>query len=146
MLKAISLKQPFASLVVMGAKKYETRGFYTRHRGRLLIHASLSKDENNLSLCLNEPFRKFVDGINGFYKLPFGKIIGEVMVEDVFATETIRPKIKDTDELLFGDYSIWRYAWRLVRPVVYKDPVYCRGNVGLFDVPTDVLVQLNIRA
>ena len=42
-MKVLSLLQPWATLVVLGAKKYEVRGWQTAYRGPLLIHASAKK-------------------------------------------------------------------------------------------------------
>jgi hypothetical protein len=39
-IKCISLWQPWASLVAVGAKRIETRGWATAYRGRLGIHAA----------------------------------------------------------------------------------------------------------
>lgn len=39
-MKAISLWQPWASLVAVGAKKIETRSWATKYRGSLAIHAT----------------------------------------------------------------------------------------------------------
>ena len=39
-IKAISLWQPWANLIAVGAKKYETRSWKTNYRGALLICAS----------------------------------------------------------------------------------------------------------
>lgn len=40
LLKAITLLQPWASLVAMGAKTIETRPYATQYRGPLAIHAA----------------------------------------------------------------------------------------------------------
>ena len=42
-MKALSIKEPFASLIANNIKKIETRSFKTNYRGKLYIHASLSK-------------------------------------------------------------------------------------------------------
>ena len=39
-MKCLSLWQPWASLVVIGAKRFETRSWPTNYRGPLLIHAA----------------------------------------------------------------------------------------------------------
>lgn len=39
-MKALSLDQPYASLLVMGIKQIETRGWNSKHRGELAIHAT----------------------------------------------------------------------------------------------------------
>ena len=49
-MKVISVLQPWASLIVMGAKKIETRSWQTKYTGELLIHASLGKSREGLAL------------------------------------------------------------------------------------------------
>ena len=45
-MKVLTIKQPWASLIVNGHKKYEFRSWKTKYRGKILIHAgkSLEKD------------------------------------------------------------------------------------------------------
>lgn len=49
-LPAISIRQPWAWLVVKGFKDIENRSWATRYRGSLLIHASLNEDDLDLDL------------------------------------------------------------------------------------------------
>jgi activating signal cointegrator 1 len=42
-MKAISICQPWATLIVIGAKRFETRSWKTDYRGILAIHASKTK-------------------------------------------------------------------------------------------------------
>lgn len=42
-MKAISIKQPWASLIAHGIKDIENRSWRTNYRGRVLIHAGASK-------------------------------------------------------------------------------------------------------
>lgn len=44
-MKALSLWQPWATLIAIGAKQYETRGWSTPYRGPLIIHAAKTKEE-----------------------------------------------------------------------------------------------------
>ena len=53
-MKAVTLYQPYASLVAIGAKKFETRSWKTSYRGPLAIHAGVS--EKYLDLGWQEPF------------------------------------------------------------------------------------------
>jgi hypothetical protein len=39
-MKCLSIIQPWASLIAIGAKRYETRSWQTRLRGRIAIAAS----------------------------------------------------------------------------------------------------------
>ena len=42
-MKAITILQPYASLIVAGAKQYETRSWDTPYRGIIAIHAGKNK-------------------------------------------------------------------------------------------------------
>jgi hypothetical protein len=132
-MKALSLLQPWASLVVMGAKKIETRSWQTAYRGELLIHASSSKKGS--LLCDEQPFRKY---ISSFGQLPFGAIIGSVTLRDVVPVEMLH--LPDTtlalltlEEKAFGDYTKGRYAWRLENPVPFDPPLPIKGSLGLWN-------------
>ena len=60
-MKAISLTQPWATLVAIGAKQIETRSWGTPYRGELAIHAakglgSVGGKRGLAALCATEPF------------------------------------------------------------------------------------------
>ena len=55
-MKALTLWQPWATLVAIGAKKIETRSWKTNYRGPLAIHAAKRIDKKILKLCFQEPF------------------------------------------------------------------------------------------
>lgn len=50
-IKAITIWQPWASLLACGAKKYETRSWATKYRGPIAIHAA-KKDTHSVMLSL----------------------------------------------------------------------------------------------
>lgn len=56
-MKALTLTQPWATLVAIGAKKIETRSWSTTYRGPLAIHAAKGFPDTAQVLCFNEPFR-----------------------------------------------------------------------------------------
>lgn len=47
-MKVLSIQQPWASLIVQGHKRIETRSWNTKYRGDILIHASIGKMYNNI--------------------------------------------------------------------------------------------------
>ncbi|MBA2248668.1 MAG: ASCH domain-containing protein [Chitinophagaceae bacterium] len=134
-MRAISLLQPWASLVVMGVKTVETRNWGTQYRGDILIHASQGKAG---SIFANDPpFKKYIPD---FKKLPFGAIVGKAIVEDVVPISNMHL----SDELLnrltmeekaFGDYSEGRYAWILKDFQQFDVPVPARGMLSLWEYP-----------
>jgi hypothetical protein len=139
-MKAITLQQPWATLAVIGAKTFETRGWNTNHRGRILIHAGKSK-EMGIEVIDLPPFKKFIPV---FHALPFGAIIGEASISYTVQTENIRSKLLGTDELVFGDYKTGRWAFKLTNPIAYKSAIPCRGQLSLWDCPDEILQQLKI--
>lgn len=55
-MRCITLHQPWASLVSIGAKTIETRSWSTGYRGRLAIHAAKVLPEYGRRECYKEPF------------------------------------------------------------------------------------------
>ena len=51
-MKVLTLKQPWATLVAEGIKKYEFRSWKTKYRGDFLIHAGLGVDKEALKAAL----------------------------------------------------------------------------------------------
>ncbi|RYZ30881.1 MAG: ASCH domain-containing protein [Chitinophagaceae bacterium] len=130
--KALSLLQPWASLVVMGLKTIETRSWQTAHRGSLLIHASLGRKGKILSA--EPPFSRYIPD---FDALPFGAIVGEVQVEEIVPVETLfysdaKLAALTLEEKAFGDYSSGRYAWLLSEPIMFDEPIPVKGGLGVW--------------
>jgi hypothetical protein len=153
-MKVISLLQPWASLVVMGAKKIETRSWNTKFRGPLLIHAS--KKFTNEQISLGQKFNaEFGVGLGFIDELPTGAIIGQVELVhtvqsnycfegNVFEWETSSCMFKyeiTKQEIAFGDYSNGRYGWMLHKPVEFKVSIPAKGSLSLWDFE-DVFQQL----
>lgn len=56
--KAISLWQPWATLVAVGAKTIETRNRRTSNSGRIAIHAAGRVSRELNELCTRSPFKE----------------------------------------------------------------------------------------
>jgi len=111
----LSVRQPWAWLIVNGLKDIENRSRRTHHRGPLLIHAGLSLDdytEENI-----ESIRR-THGISVPLELDAGGIVGVIDVID--CVESHRSKWFNG---LFG--------WVLANPRSLKFRL-CNGALGLF--------------
>lgn len=144
--RALSLTQPWATLVVIGAKRIETRSWKTPFRGRLAIHASKSFPRWARELGDIEPFKSALAGIE-VKDLPRGALIGAVTLDAIAPTPgttmTALGSLLDDlseKERAFGDYSPGRYGWLLSDPVVRK-PVACSGELGLWDVGRAIYLE-----
>lgn len=132
-MKALSLLQPWASLVMMGVKTIETRCWQTPYRGELLIHASLGKKGS--VLCGQPPFSKYIPQ---FHQLPFGAIIGSVTLQEIVPVEDLKFSASQLarltmEEKAFGDYTKGRYAWLLADPILFQQPLFVKGSLRLWN-------------
>jgi hypothetical protein len=152
-MKGLSLWQPWAQLVAIGAKNIETRSWGTDHRGPLAIHATRAFPAPAKNLCMGTPFMDALmcAGYSGTYELPRGAIVavanlhrvGEIgRRADGAVTVHGRELPIEGDELAFGDYTPGRRGWVLTNVGALKVPVPCKGARGLWDVPSDVLALL----
>ena len=104
-MKALSLKQPFAELILQGKKKIELRKWNTKFRGEFFIHASKNPDSNAM--------KEF-----GFDELPCGVIVGKAKLIDVKKYLSEREHLKDKNLHLasseWGNYGfILENVWRV---------------------------------
>lgn len=132
-MNVLSLLQPWASLVVMGVKTIETRSWSTPYRGDLLIHASLGKRADFLTN--NPPYSNY---ITNFKQLPFGAIIGQVVLTSILRVEDFglpddAMNALTMEEKAFGDYTAGRFGWVLENAVQFNEPVFTRGHLRLWE-------------
>jgi hypothetical protein len=132
---ALSLWQPWASLVAVGAKRIETRHWPAPEslRGeRIAIHAA--KRRNDLWLLDVPPFNEY--GLDR-ETLPLGCIVATaVLVKCSKMDERMVAEVRGRrpHEHAFGLWMPGRWAW-ILRDVEPVDPVPTVGRQGLFNVP-----------
>lgn len=133
-MKAITVWQPWASLIVAGMKQYETRGWATKFRGRLAIHAA--KTENGLFIVRQKPLLlnlvcKWL-GIDDISELPLGAVIGSAELVDCKPTKLVVPALS-VKEHAFGDFSTGRFAWQIDNTVQFAEPIPIAGKQGFWN-------------
>lgn len=131
MLKALSLTQPWATLVAIGAKTVETRSWRTSYRGPIAIHASKGYPMGARVVCLQEPFRSVLQAEG---PLQLGAIVALVQLVDVRPVELLVGCLSP-QERAFGDYSAGRYGWVLANVQRLPVPLPCKGALGLWSIP-----------
>ena len=123
-MKCLSLRQPYADLVVSGKKAIELRRWNTRFRGRFLVHASKTVD---LRAC-----RRF--GIRP-ESLATGAIIGKASIIGVRKYGSRKEFLADARKHLarYSEYGSSRYGFLLKDPARLKKPVKLKGRLNFFD-------------
>ncbi len=142
-MKALSVWQPYASLIIDGHKRFETRSWPTRYRGSLVICAGT----HELSLLERRDigYRPQVLGkdvewyfLLGYPGLPFGKALGIVTLVNCFQATEMHLPLSEKEEAL-GDFSWGRWVWVLQDPRRFKEPFPVRGQQGLFNIPDELI-------
>ena len=122
-MQALTIKQPWASLIINGYKKYEFRSWKTNYRGKILIHAGLSTEKKEQQY--------FSD-----YNLNYinGAIIGEAYITDcILVDESFDKKLRTIDKNVYKNNHIDNYAWKLENIKIYDNPIYIKGKLGLWN-------------
>lgn len=131
--KAITLWQPWATLVAIGAKQFETRSWMTCHRGPLVIHAARRFTSAERAWCREEPFKSVLWDAGcpepESLLVTLGKALCVVEVTAMYNTSDV--KGISEQERAFGDYEPGRFAWSLKNPRSFE-PVPMRGRQGLW--------------
>lgn len=159
-MKAITIKQPWASLIVHGIKDIENRTWTCPKKyigQRVLIHASKSKDKREKPLLTEEQY-KLAGGVSGYGTHIFGNrgaIIGSVEIVDcvvnhssIWAEKTenytvgMNPKLHEN---ITGKKVI--YNWVLANPVLFEKPIPAKGRLSFWEydglLPFDAILEAN---
>ncbi len=148
-LRCISLWQPWASLVAIGAKTFETRSWSPVKvndvaLGPLGIHASKKKSRAQRDLFYQKPFFGAFQaaGIKSFDDLPFGAIVSMVNLKRIWSTtnlELMEYLRGHPDEEAFGDFGRGRFAWELGIDCQLEKPIPWTGRQGFFFVDKEMV-------
>ena len=121
-MKALSILQPWAWLIVTGQKDIENRVWHTRYRGRVLIHAGK-----------NYPKRDYEDDAKSYADYPER----EAMIGGIVGIATITDCVSQSESKWFnGPYGF------VLKNARQFPLVPMRGQLSFFDVPDDILALL----
>ena len=131
-MKTLSIRQPWASLIIKGFKDVENRSWRTPIRGEIAIHASASKTEDDWedaiitasmiqTIAFSEAKKWLIKAIGDFDKLPRGVILGTVEIIDC--------KRERTSPWHFDD----NWGFYLQNPKEFREPILAKGKLGFWD-------------
>lgn len=147
-MKVLTLTQPWATLVAIGAKHIETRSWATSYRGPLAIRAakgasSIGWPQINHICRHTEPFKSVLQlDRHPAEALPIGAIVavcelkGCIRIEEgllSYQNPGVGWWIITEQERAFGDYTPGRYAWLLADIRALPDPIPAKGKLGLWN-------------
>lgn len=123
-MKAITIKQPWATLIINGYKEYEFRSWKTKFRGDVLIHAGKTIDKNHL--------QRF-EQLNLEY--PTGKILGKVTITDcIEVTKEFEDELIKKNKLVYGaSQGRDGYAFKIEQVEKWNTPKEATGKLGFWN-------------
>lgn len=123
-MKVISIKQPWASLIVYGYKEFEFRNWKTKFRGEVLIHASQKVEQQPMQHFKHLPI-----------EFPTGAIIGSVIIRDCLpVTPEWEMNLIEKNRLVYGlSKGRGGYAFQMAEPKVFEKPILAKGRLGFWD-------------
>ena len=123
-MKALTIKEPWATLIIEGYKEYEFRSWKTNYRGKILIHAGKSLEKDKA--------KKFKE-----YNLEYScsEIIGEAeLVDCIKVTDEFDNELKKKNSLVYGNSGhVQNYGWKLENIKKYDKKIKVNGKLGLWN-------------
>lgn len=171
-MKLLSLWEPWASLMAIGAKRIETRSWSTGYRGWLAIHAAKRWTKNEIFFS---QFGPCAAALGANWEPALGGIVAVVKLIDCTRIERCLCSSRKTDgdaldwnidlnptpctscqdigchprgldlaypESEFGNYDEGRFAWFTDNLFRLPEPIPFKGKQGLIEVPEEILNQI----
>ena len=125
-MKVLTIKQPWATLIMQGDKRFEFRSWQTKYRGDLLIHAGKGIDKEAM-----KRLAKYIPE-----DMPTGKILGKVnLVDCIKMSSEFKEILLRENKDIYTDSSFKEnYGWQLEDVEVFKQPIEAKvtwdyGNI-----------------
>ena len=124
-MKVLTIKQPYASMIINKNKIYEFRSWKTNYRGKLLIHAGGTKDKEDM---------EYFEYLN-IDEYPTKSIIGECeLVDCILVDDKFNDELYNIDNKVYGRHSrVGLYAWKLDNIIKYDNKIEIPGQLGLWN-------------
>ena len=148
-MNAITIYQPWATLIAIGAKSYETRTWRPNLKSNsfLAIHAAKQFDMAEKYLCLREPVSSLLNNANyhTINQLPTGAIVAIAKFQQAHPTNN--NLFISNQERALGNFSPNRYAWQLKIILRLEQPIPTQGqkNIWNWPVPASIAQAIDIK-
>ena len=131
-LRALSLRQPWAELILSGKKTIETRTWNTSYRGTFWIHASIASNPDHM--------KEFGFGSQDFNR---GAIVGSAELVSVIAYPSLAAFQADASKhcvrIDHWEKPLFGYVLSNVKRI---EPIPCKGMLNFFPLPDSVVTEL----
>ena len=124
-MKLLTKKQPWATLIMQGDKRFEFRSWQTKYRGDLLIHAGKGIDKEAM-----KRLSKYIPK-----DMTTGKILGKVtLVDCIKCDDDFKGEcLKENKDVYAKSTFIEKFAWQLENVEVFDEPIEAKGKLSLWE-------------
>lgn len=128
-MKVLTIKQPWATLIMQGDKRFEFRSWQTKYRGDLLIHAGKGIDKYAM-----KRLAKYLPD-----KIPLGKILGKVTLVDCIkmCPEFKEMLLKENSDIYTKSSFSENFGWQVEDVQVFDEPIEAKGHLSLWEYDID---------
>lgn len=149
-MKVFSVWQPWATLLVRGFKKIETRGWPAPQYliGQRLGVAATASVKGPQLRAYREPgfaLHYATTGMPELDQLPYGALLGTAVLSQCVSISPEFMASLSPAELSFGWYEEGRWAWVLKEPVALSTPIPVKGRQGLWEIEDAILQSTNLQ-
>src|SRR2546429_7777378 len=141
-MKALTLTQPWATLVAIGAKRIETRSWKTSYCGPLATPAAKKYPRTAQMVAISSPFIEPLNRAGYLPDIPLGAVVAICHLTNCIPVEVVDNASNvfgvsleplSERERAFGDYSPGRFAWILEAVKPLPQPIPAKGALGLWE-------------
>lgn len=129
---ALSVRQPWAELILAGRKTIEVRAWDTNYRGPIWLHTGRHVDS-------------VLEAAYGFEDLFHGGFVGLIEIVSTVALDQARWERWRTRHLVVGSFVPRMFGWILRGARRLTEPLPAPGQLGLFEVSPEIPIELERR-
>ncbi len=147
-MKALTIIQPWATLLATGKKYCETRSWKTNYRGEILIHAGGTRFNYFSDVCqgrkdLATYFKDAgIESNAALQALPFKAFVGKAVLINCVQIDSPMAELirkQHPEEYAFGNFTPGRYAWVMKDAALFDKPIPASGKQGLWNWEGEIL-------
>lgn len=145
-MRALSVRQPWAFAIVIGAKTVENRDWASKHLGPLAIHASKTEERDAVDDVLRMIHEQLpppldLEGLRHVYEATkrLGCVVGAVDMIGCTNGSDAENWEGALDQWFTGPYGFVLQNARVVR-----ETVPCRGRLGIWRLPSGATIRTTV--
>ena len=144
-MRALTIRQPYATLIMLGVKQFETRRWRTDYRGPLVIHAAATGGSTSTDALMRLERRiGAMPTVLAEKTYPRGALLGVVTLDECLPISPRLIAALTPLERHLGWYQDGGFVWDLARAGrrLFAQPIPCAGRLGLWELPDELAARI----